>query len=123
MLFLMLLLVNHTLTPGAVRPLSLQVVCTTKWGIDTRNVDKKKKAGVFAAYGIPVSERHLYVIDHLIPRELAGADEPANLWPQLVKPSYAKNIQEGALHRAVCASNPTITLEAAQQQMRMWNKE
>jgi hypothetical protein len=63
------------------------------------------------------------VIDHLVPRELAGADVAANLWPQRRGPSHAKDHVEGALHRAVCAPHPTITLAAAQAQMRAWATE
>ncbi len=116
-------LVIAALTPGAVRPLSLATVCATKWGLDVRHVSKAKKARVFTAYGIPVADRHLYVIDHLIPRELAGSDLESNLWPEVITPSYAKDHVEGALHRAICKPVPTITLHEAQEQMRRWSGE
>ena len=57
-------------------------------------------------------------IDHLISRELGGADDVANLWPQ----SYAgawnahqKDRLENRLHREVCAGS--LSLEDARQQI------
>lgn len=120
-LLLALALVNHALTPGAVRPLTLATICTTKWGLDARHVDDALRARVFDAYGIPAAARRGYVIDHLVPRELGGADVFGNLWPELEAPSHRKDGRERALHNAVCATNPTITLEAAQNIMRAWS--
>lgn len=122
MLFALLLLIvrDPSLTPGAVRPLSTARVCAIKWGRDVRHVDEAKRAIVFTAYGIPVDARAGLIIDHLIPRELAGDDVVANLWPQTEADSRVKDLTENALHRAVCAPHPTITLAAAQAQMRAW---
>lgn len=111
---------NPAVTPGAVRPLTRSEVCAIHWGTDVRHVTPAMKRAVFAAYGIPLADRRRYVIDHLIPRELAGADEIANLWPQLLADSYVKDVSEGALHRAVCAPTPTLTLAEAQDRMRHW---
>lgn len=121
--FLLLLLINPLLTPGAIRPLTLTEVCTTRWGTDSRHVSLGLKARVYKAYGIPVADRGLYVIDHKIPRDLAGADAFENLWPELRAPAHIKDTLEKKLHRDVCAPHPTITLEAAQQQMRVWAKD
>src|SRR5689334_6829319 len=73
---------NKTLTPGVVRPLSLKAVCATKWGLDRRHVTEAMRHQVFEAYGIPYSQHTRYELDHLIPRELGGADDVSNLWPQ-----------------------------------------
>jgi hypothetical protein len=118
-----LALVNPHLTPGAVRPLSVATICATRWGLDVRHVDASLRARVFAAYGIPANDRGLYVIDHLIPRELAGADVFANLWPERKEASRIKDRQENALHVALCAPAPLITLETAQERMRHWSSE
>jgi hypothetical protein len=40
---------------------------------------------VFARYRLPWSRRAEFKIDHLIPRELGGADSIDNLWPQSVR--------------------------------------
>lgn len=117
---LLLMFVNPVLTPGAVRPLTLATICATKWGTDSRHVSASLKARVFVEYGIPLADRHLYVVDHKIPREIAGSDSILNLWPELIGPAHAKDKIENELHRAICAPNPTITLDAAQQRMRAW---
>jgi hypothetical protein len=74
---------------------------------------------VFAAYGIPLTDRSHYEVDHLIPRELGGADDERNLWPQPWTGTYnahQKDRLENALHRAVCAG--TVTLAHAQEAIR-----
>ena len=110
---------DHTLTPGAVRPLSRTTVCTIKWGRDRRHVTTKMRQAVFRAYGIDWTLRASYEVDHLIPRDLGGADVVANLWPQpLAEAKRVKDPQEVALHRAVCAG--TITLAAARATMQRW---
>jgi hypothetical protein len=121
LLVLQLALPNVALTPGAARPLTTAEVCATKWGLDRRFVTERMKRHVFAAYGIDLADRGLYEVDHLVPRELGGADDLLNLWPQpWVGPQNArvKDREENRLHRAVCAG--TLTLAAAQRAMRQW---
>lgn len=110
---------NLTLTPGVVRPLSTQTVCATKWGLDRRHVTLTMKHHVFAAYGIPWAQHARYETDHLISRELGGADDERNLWPQLYTGpwnAHVKDRLENRLHREVCAGR--LTLTAAQQAIR-----
>jgi hypothetical protein len=110
---------NPTLTPGVTRPLSLHAVCTTRWGKDRRFVTERMKRDVFEAYGIPWTHHALYEVDHLIPRELGGADAEGNLWPERwADPNGArtKDRLENQLHRQVCAK--TITLQQAQEAIR-----
>ena len=61
-----------------------------------------------------------YVVDHLIALEIGGAPrEPRNLMLQTNEASKAKNRDENAYHRAVCAGR--MTLEAARDDMyRNW---
>lgn len=54
-------------------------------------------------------------IDHLISRELGGADDVANLWPQSYVGEWNARLKdrlENRLHREVCAGR--LTLEDAQ---------
>lgn len=122
MVFLLLLLLapNQQLTPGVVRPLTTLEVCNTRWSTDERHVDAALRRKVFDAYHIPVSDRHGYVIDHLVPREIGGADVFGNLWPQKRHDAHVKDREENRLHRAVCAG--TILLRDAQEEMRRWPK-
>jgi hypothetical protein len=112
---------NPILTPGVARPLTTAQVCSTKWGKDRRHVTERMKRHVFAAYGVPLTDRKRYEVDHLIPRELGGADDVLNLWPQSwtgAQNAHLKDRDENRLHRAVCAG--TLTLAAAQTAMRTW---
>ncbi len=118
-MILIALLVNHLLTPGMVRPLTKEVICSTRWGTDSRHVTAAMKRRVFASYG--VVETRLYIIDHLIPRELGGADDVSNLWPEKIADAHVKDKQENLLHRQVCAG--TVTLREAQRRMAEWPRE
>ena len=121
---MLMLAVNLALTPGVIRPLSTAVVCGTAWGHDRRHVTEAMKREVARRYGIdrasvkasgkgPCCEW-----DHLIPRELGGADDVNNIWPQPWADAHRKDREENRLHRAVCAG--VVTLAAAQAQLRAW---
>lgn len=126
------LLPNHMLTPGLARTdLTLKKICTTKWGKDARHVSSAMKQQVFAAYGLTGNKDPACIrdasgrrceIDHLISRELGGADDVKNLWPQPYgsQPWNAvrKDCVETRLHKEVCAKNPTTTLQQAQYDIR-----
>lgn len=118
LLVLVLQLADARLTPGAVRPLSKAAICSTTWGKDARHVTLSMKKAVFTAYGIPWSQHAHYEVDHLISRELGGADAVDNLWPEpWVGPRNArqKDRAENATHRAVCRGD--ISLKDAQHQI------
>lgn len=119
---------DPSLTPGVARDLTLEQVCTTQWGKDKRLVSSKMKQQVFARYGytgnddprcIPDPHGRKCEIDHDISRELAGADDLDNLWPQ----SYGgpcnathKDHLENVLHAKVCAGE--LGLAEAQDAIR-----
>jgi hypothetical protein len=112
------------LTPGEVRAgLSKQRICEIEWGRDERHVTEEMKREVFRLYGytgyddprcVPAGQRRCE-IDHLISRELGGADEVINLWPQAYGTSpwnaVKKDRLENRLHKEMCAGR--ITLKAA----------
>jgi len=119
---------NLQITPGAVRAgLSKTKICSIKWGKDERHVTAAMKRQVFAAYGysgyddprcVPAGKRTCE-IDHLISRELGGADEVSNLWPQAYGTSpwnaVLKDKLENRLHKELCAGN--ITLKSARDML------
>jgi hypothetical protein len=121
-----------SLTAGVVAITSMRIVCATKWGADRRHVTAAMKLEVFARYGLTgntdkacVPDRHgrRCEIDHLISRELGGADAIKNLWPQPygLRPWSAvmKDRVENRLHKEVCARN--ISLADAQRDIvRDW---
>jgi len=108
---------NLKLTPGVVRLNNAKVVCKIAWGKDRRHVTQSMKTSVCAEYGVGSADcvgAH-YEIDHLVPRELGGADDVKNLWPQPWVGEYNahdKDWLENRLHRDVCAG--TMTLKTAQ---------
>lgn len=124
------LLPNFFMTPGAVVPnMTLHKLCHTKWGKDARHVTAAMKRQVFANYGLigntdPACIRDSHgrrcEVDHLISRELGGADDMKNLWPQPYgsQPWNAvrKDCVETRLHKEVCARH--ITLKQAQEAIR-----
>jgi hypothetical protein len=113
---------DPALTPGVVRNLTLDQICNTKWGLDHRAVTAKMKSQVYARYHMKpyhgecaLSPRGCEV-DHLISRELGGADDILNLWPQPYGgPCNAVNKDrlENRLHKLVCSK--AISLKEAQK--------
>jgi hypothetical protein len=69
------LLPNRKLTPGKI----------ARNEKDRAGVTPAMERKVFARYRLPWSRRAEFKIDHLIPRELGGADSIDNLWPQSVR--------------------------------------
>lgn len=116
---------NSDITPGVTRTdLTTNQVCNTKWGKDHRNVTASMKKQAFSNYGLSgnldrscktdAHGRH-FEIDHLISRELGGADDVDNLWPQCYAGNWnavKKDRLENRLHKLVC--NKTLSLEEAQ---------
>lgn len=113
---------NLSLTPGRVRPLSTVQVCSIKWGRDRRHVTAAMKRQVCSSYGIDAKDctGAKYEIDHLIPRELGGADDVRNLWPQPWIDAHDKDRVENYLHREVCAGR--MTLAVAQKAAITWKQ-
>jgi hypothetical protein len=109
-------------TPGVARTeLSKSTICTTKWGQDERHVTAAMKGQVFALYGYSgyedarcVADAHgkTCEIDHLISRELGGADDVKNLWPQAYGTmpwnAHLKDKLENRLHRELCANHLSL---------------
>jgi len=110
-------------TPGVARPgLSKTKICSTKWGRDERHVTAAMKHQVFVLYGYsgyhdphcaPDAHGKTCEIDHLISRELGGADAVKNLWPEAYGSTpwnaHLKDRLENRLHNEVCAGHITLT--------------
>lgn len=97
-------------------------------GKDERHVTGSMKQQVFALYGysgyhdarcVADPKGHTCEIDHLISRELGGADEAKNLWPQSYGSSpwnaHLKDKLENRLNKEMCAGR--ITLEQARDML------
>jgi hypothetical protein len=110
-------------------------VCGKKWGKDERHVTVAMKNQVYSEYGtapgkgVCAFKTHTGTkgqqvkegceVDHLISRELGGADSVDNLWPQPYTEhpgAHEKDWLENELHKEVCAG--TIALKDAQQEIK-----
>lgn len=114
---------NARLTPGVVRTdISANQVCKIKWGKDARAVTAAMKKQVFVEYGFPKlnkDPRCPCEIDHLVSRELLGADDVKNLWVQSYSGpwnAHMKDRLENRLHAEVCAGR--MSLAEAQREIR-----
>lgn len=114
---------DRGVTAGLIRPLTTAQICRIKWGKDERHVTPKMKRAVCTAYGETASKcpGPGFEIDHLVSRELGGADDVKNLWPEPEPDAHVKDVVENRLHRDVCAGK--ISLKDAQETLRTdWTK-
>lgn len=107
-------------TPGAIfGAASVSRICTPGYSRSVRNVPQSVKRSVYAEYGIASHVPGSYEVDHLVPLELGGANDIANLWPQSAPGYRRKDGIENRLHDAVCAGS--LSLRTAQLQIaRDW---
>ena len=101
---------DHACTPGAIfATTTLEVICTPGYTKTVRNVPVKLKRQVYAAYGVAYPPpTGTYEADHLVPLELGGSNDIANLFPEAALPSPGfkeKDLVENYLHNQVCAGD------------------
>jgi hypothetical protein len=110
------------LTPGNALPVKAPEICRPGYApFALRALSPaqwhERRAQVFAAYGVEVQDRDAYVINHLIPLEIGGSNELANLWP-LTKAGRWNAARKAKLtrrlHKLVCAGR--ISLQEAQRE-------
>jgi hypothetical protein len=98
-------------TPGSIRTSDSRGVCVPGSSRRARNVSPALKRAVYRSYGIRRHRRGAYEVDHLVPLELGGANDIANLWPQPVSPPpgyHEKDGLENALHDLVCHGRASL---------------
>ena len=111
---------DHECTPGAVFPEATKdIICISGYTKKVRNVSVATKKKIYVAYGIVYPQATgSYEADHLIPLELGGSNEVANLFPEAGAPTpgfHEKDLVENYLHQEVCAGR--IDLASAQKQI------
>jgi hypothetical protein len=112
---------NADLTPGVVASTDTHKICTTKWGKDSRHVTETMKNVAYLEYQEHKIPKVCCEVDHLISRELGGADDLKNLWPQKWDQARVKDRLENKLHQLVCAGR--MPLPQAQEEIRTnWPK-
>jgi putative zinc finger protein len=111
---------NRSLTPGAVRAVSLKEICSsTDDDLDPR-VSSSTERAVLQEYGLSSNKPSLnYQIDYLVNPQLGGTNDIRNLWPEPYSDArwnaQAKDELERHLHQMVC--NRTVDLAVAQQEI------
>ena len=111
---------DPTLTPGATRTATVDLICHTKTAA-VRDVSEKTKRQVYERYGL-TAPRTGYCsgsegceVDHLISLGLGGSNAVENLWPQPYQGNYnarMKDKLENRLRKMVCSGE--LNLETAQ---------
>lgn len=106
---------NEKLTPGMATAETTNLLCDPNWSTkNVRNVNEHVKKLVCEAYNVvdkcPGPE---FEIDHLIPLEVGGSNDPKNLWPQPIEQAREKDKVERHLHELVCQGK--MSLDNAQQ--------
>lgn len=106
-------------TPGAIFPnATVQEICTYGYTRTVRNVPFSEKDQVYAEYGIYQHYTGQYEVDHLVPLELGGSNDIANLWPEAASPTpgyHQKDEVENYLHDQVCSG--AMSLQEAQKEI------
>jgi hypothetical protein len=109
---------NTLHTVGAKAKANEAQVCAPDYVASIKPIEGWQRSRALAKYG----KRDDYAgpIDHLIPLELGGSNEPENLWPQPDQKEYgfaAKNELEAKLREMVCTSK-TLSLKDAQDAIK-----
>lgn len=116
---------DQACTPGAIFPdVTKEQVCTPGYSKSVRNVPQSVKDDVYAEYGVKTHKPGQYEVDHLIPLELGGSNDIANLFPEAAEPRpgfHEKDRVEDYLHDQVCEGK--MSLREAQRQIATdWTK-
>ena len=106
-------------TPGAIFPnATVQQICTSGYASSVRNVPYSEADQVYAEYGIYHHYSGQYEDDHLVPLEIGGSNDIANLWPEAASPTpgfHQKDQVENYLHDQVCSG--AMSLKEAQTEI------
>lgn len=106
-------------TPGDFMPTGTKAaICKPGYAQGVRNVPASEKNQVYAEYGIGYHYSGEFEIDHLVPLELGGSNDIANLWPEAASPTpgfHQKDQVENYLHDQVCSG--TMPLKDAQTEI------
>jgi hypothetical protein len=110
-------------TPGAIFPdVTAEQVCQRGYSAFVRNVPAEVRREVYSEYGIAERTTGEFEVDHLLPLELAGSNDIANLWPEAAEPRpgfHEKDVAENYLHDQVCAGAMSL-LEAQRAIATSW---
>jgi hypothetical protein len=103
---------NHSLTPGDVTTTDANAVCAlSKHALHT-SIPLATQTLVYNAYGYSnLVQQHKYIITYLVPQELGGAPDTANMWPAAIRGTgyYQEIATNSALRTLVCRREISLT--------------
>lgn len=103
---------DHALTPGDVTTTDATAVCAlSKHALHT-SIPLATQTLVYDAYGYTnLAQQHKYVITYLVPQELGGATDTANMWPAAIRGTgyYQEIATNSALRTLVCRQEMSLT--------------
>lgn len=109
---------DQSCTPGAAfASTESNRICIPGYSSSVRNVSQQLKDQVYAEYGITSHSAGQYEVDHLIPLELGGSNDIANLWPEPASPTpgfHQKDELENSLHTKVCSEGMALATAQAE---------
>ncbi len=113
-----LALPRRTLTPGAIRAVGFDELCSSRDVDNDPPVNATLQEAVFKEYGLPNSSQNAYALDYLITPALGGSDDIKNLWPQPYSSTWNARVKdqlEDHLHELVCEHK--VQLATAQDEI------
>lgn len=96
-------------------------VCTPGYGRAHRHVTYVLRDRIYDRDGLPRGARRRYVIDHRIPLEIGGNNDPSNLFAQTRSEASRKDRLENRLHSEVCSGRATLTA-ARSEILDQWSR-
>lgn len=105
-------------TPGAKAKVTEVEVCAADYESTVKPLSPWQIGQAMSRYGRRLDDKGVQ-IDHLIPVNLGGTNDPDNLWPQPVQRELgpdAKDELEVKLHKMVCGKQ--LSLKAAQDAIK-----
>jgi hypothetical protein len=110
---------NRKLTPGDVTTTNANTVCVLPTHGVSNPMPYTTQVAVFDEYGYTTpAQQHKYILDYLVPRDLGGALDQANIWPAAVRGTgfYEKIQTDHILYEMVCRR--TLSLTQAQHDLK-----
>lgn len=98
---------------------TVKQICTPGYSKAHRHVTYALRDRIYDRDGLPRGSRRGYVIDHRIPIEIGGSNDPSNLFAEPRAEAKRKDRLEDRLHTDVCSGLTTLAAARAAM-LRAW---
>jgi hypothetical protein len=103
---------DKELTPGDVTTTDTDIVCSMPAHGISDPIPTAMQTAVFDEYGLTTqTQQSKYILDYLVPYDLGGATDVANVWPAAIQGTgfYEKVQTDQILHELVCRRSLSLT--------------